>query len=223
MNDLKGGTPAPQHQQAKSLWATLSADLTAALAVAGVVAYAITSFQDAQYYWALKIDPRDVGVDFPGTLARYSVLLALVLLLAILLSFLLYITIKHWPKQLAFRVPGKANFNRLLFGLLIIILLATGIVGSINALDAASWVKQGQVVSPLKVGPFLVGSFTAYPVIVDPIGESNASSVVRQLKSHLVFYIGQNNGTVVLYDSTAENPVYLPASTVSLTIQGRSV
>jgi hypothetical protein len=56
----------------------------------------------------------------------------------------------------------------------------------------------------------------ADPVTVESVGKRGDSPAVERLRDKKLLYLGQSNGTVLLYDATAQRAVYVPADSIVL-------
>jgi len=90
---------------------------------------------------------------------------------------------------------------------------------------AARDVGQGKPVEPIQYQPFpwwewsypiSILAIHADPATVEPAGKPDDSPAAERLQHHHLLYLGQTNGTVVLYDATAQRADYLPASAIIL-------
>jgi hypothetical protein len=102
-----------------------------------------------------------------------------------------------------------------------LILLLTVQQSAFSSLDAMQ-VRAGHpvITSPI-IGPISLEVFAirADPVMVSTVDKPDNSPIVKELTQQTnLLYLGQAGGTVVLYDPTQLQAIYLPASTVVLKI-----
>jgi len=133
------------------------------------------------------------------------------------------------------RRPVKLNLRGFVLGSLVITtLLAVSLLGLAavaQANDAASAVKRGLPVAP-RGDIFSMLSYHADPVVILPASGEKVSQAIANIrcdpttgkspttsKSPCVdklLYLGQANGSIVIYNATRQRSIYLPVSSVIL-------
>jgi hypothetical protein len=98
-----------------------------------------------------------------------------------------------------------------------IVLLGVG--GTIDATRASRAAIDGKPVLPAQIGPLQLMELRAIPVRVKPIGDAAKASSWEGLDSAPLLYLGQANGSVVVYDSQADRAFLLPAGSVLVNIE----
>jgi hypothetical protein len=210
------------------------------LAIVGLTLYGLTSLAYDSFYGPLGVDPGDVGLTYSSVMARVtglSVLFVTCLILAILYP----LTLMVW-RLARYRVRRRRRYAQSGSGeshskaaklmpplgaaaLIIFSILLITIGGMRDGHSAALAVKRGKPVGP--TGRFFtLLAFRADPVSVEAIGNPKiAQSITRfgcspssytSLCWDKLFYLGQANGIVVLYNSTDQRSIHLPASSIML-------
>jgi hypothetical protein len=195
-------------------WKNTLEHLHAILAVGAVVVYGYLSICYEVFYGHLGVNPADVGLSYAGTLARSAGFVVAFLTGAVLLFPLLPFARPNSPP------PG--NVRRKL-GLLILAfaLALVSAVGLSSAQAAASKVEAGKPVNPPDIEgpipiPLVVLAIHADPATVEPTGKRGDSPAAERLRGRELLYLGQSDGTMVLYDAAARRAVYVPASSIIL-------
>jgi hypothetical protein len=206
------------------------------LAIVGLTLYGLTSLAYDAFYGPLGVDPGDVGLTYSSVMARVTGL-SVVFVTCLILAILYPLTVRPLARYRARRryaqsdsgeshskvvkvIPPLGGAALIIFGVLVIT-----IGGMRDGHSAALAVKRGQPVGP--TGHFFtLLAFRADPVSVEAIGDPKiAQSVTRfrctpssytLLCRDELFYLGQANGIVVLYNSTSQRSIYLPASSIML-------
>jgi hypothetical protein len=185
----------------------------------GVLIYGSQRIFYDRFYGSLGVDPSDVGLSYTETLARSTgfVIVSLVLLVTVAL---------HMPfVERRFRYAGRQDPTvRRSRGTIILSVLGTvlfvGVVGVIpwvGAEEAAREVQAGRPVGPIRYGlPFL--AIHADPVWVEPVGKPGDSTAAERLRGRQLLYLGQSEGTVLLYDASFQRAIYVPASSIVLQV-----
>jgi hypothetical protein len=102
---------------------------------------------------------------------------------------------------------------RVIASLVLIILILEAVGRSLIAVSAAEAVKQGRPVIPSRYGPFLIGlGGGAQPVELKPTAKPGEAQAIESLQGRSLFYLGQANGTIVVYDTTNQHAIYIPTS-----------
>jgi hypothetical protein len=106
------------------------------------------------------------------------------------------------------------------------LLLAVSVAGYAlvgAAVDRSKDVRQGEAVTPPDLEPLPFGglSIFAYPITVSAVGEDMKADGIRALRMRKsadppLLYLGQNGGIVVLYDSSSQQAIYVPAGSIVL-------
>jgi uncharacterized protein DUF3892 len=58
----------------------------------------------------------------------------------------------------------------------------------------------------------------AYPASIEALGDGGSTSILGELEGRPLVYLGQVNGTAVLYDSIEQEALFLPLSTIALRV-----
>jgi hypothetical protein len=226
----------------KRLWVPMKAFIdwldTGKLALAAVIWYGFLWISYNRFYEPLGISPNDVGLNYATILAN-SVGAAVAFLIPFLLAITSFLYLAVTSRVLAWfmsrgnraRPPNSAsaslfNIRNASSAIAVTVLASTGFLVylfPVRASIEAQRAKHGRGASPLYTlgAPAPVLTIRADPVIsiqstaVKKAGESVA---VESLSSNGLLYMGQANSVIVLYDSLKRRAVYLPASSVVLTV-----
>jgi hypothetical protein len=208
----------------------------ALLAVGGIFLYGLMSLAYDAFYRRLGVDLGDVGLTYGGVLARSTGFAALLLFGAVLwfvLQSLYNLILLRYMLPIWFKTLSPSTVRRiallLIAPMLPFVVTFFGIDNIRDGAQAAASVRAGHAVRPS--GRF----FTLLPVHADPvrveiIGDPKALPSYECFKVKTVapcldrlFYLGQANGIVVLYDSTVQQSLYVPASSVILRVDNCEV
>jgi len=203
------------------------------LALLGVISYVYLAIVYDRFYSALHVDPGDVGLSYGTTLSRSSGLIVIAVA-SIGIALFLLIWIRGWM--------GAAIHERPLIFIAAPALLA-GVVVLWGALPVLAYayteptreasmagrsVLAGKPVAQVRLGNLItVIDLRAEEVTLIAAG-SSSSAVTRLAKRTDLLYLGQADGTVVLFDPRARQALHLPADAVLIRLsrpsprQGRS-
>jgi hypothetical protein len=233
--------PIPKTRR-RPLWWELFADFfrslgelsTGALALAGAIWYGFLWISYNRFYEPLGIIPSDVGLNYATILANSvgAAVAFLIPLAAIVISLVIFAT--------SVRLRGyQYSRERQSWVVLVLTramrntLIIFGIIGMafliytfpVTAQTQAQKVIAGRAVTPLHSlwwSPAPILTIHADPVIaISSTGAKKAgeSVAVETLAPTSLLYMGQANGIMVLYNSSTDQAIYLPASSVLLTIE----
>ena len=199
-------------------WELVINNLPAVLAIGGVLVYSLAAFRTDQFYGALGVSPSDVGVNFSNTLGQSTGLAISFLLIGSLVALCFYFVgyyrrrIGHSNRKL--QTPG-ALLVTLVASTYVVAALLYALYANIDAED----IRNGDNISPGRIGPLIIAPQMAHPAQVSPAGKPEEAKAIEGLKGHKIVYLGQANGVVVLYDSNSNAPTYLPSSAVVMRVQ----
>lgn len=207
--------------------------LPAMLAVGAVLVYAYLNIAYDRFYRGLGVDPSDVGLSYAGTLARSSGFVVAFLVAAVsLIGFPVSqkLDIDRWRRQHPTdpQRPVRRRFI-VMFTLIPLVLLLILAFPLLDAGDAARAVRAGKPVTPIRlprppplpplvVLPLPVLAIRADPATIEPAGKPEDNPAVARLRGRRLLYLGQANATVVLYDPSIQQAVYVPAGSVVLRV-----
>src|SRR5215218_10370887 len=206
-------------------WGDALKHAPAVLALAALVIYGYLSICYDAFYRALGVDPGDVGLSYAAILARSSGFVIAACFLLLIAAALLI----DPPTRAELRHPVAARLISAAAGLISFASrwLAVFVVGTMfllvftQAEDAARDVRAGNPVRPLHPPsfasiPLVILAIRADPATVEPAGKPGDSPAADRLRGRRLLYLGQADGTVVLYDAAAQRAVYVPASAMIL-------
>jgi hypothetical protein len=216
--------PADNLQEARNSRNSISlreslGSLSALLAGAGVVIYGILSFGYSRFYHALGLEPSDVGLTYARVLAEASGFVVEMLLFIVIAAIA-----RAWLRYYTF--PDVLGLRRLAFIPLPVIATLLAIIFALltarSGIRAGESAREGHPVHPIRT-PYSLGFTTlairAVPATVESTSRPQDTSwIVRTLHGRSLFYIGQANGNVVLYDISAQKAIFLPQGSVGVTL-----
>jgi hypothetical protein len=187
-----------------------------------------------RFYTGLGVDPIEVGYGYSTTLIRtigyisYVIATSTVVCIAFLI---LYGFIRYVGKKRSKRSqPGKSRArmsDRDFVTFIAIFSLIAGaaiplVLGTMGVGSAAEAAREGRPILPY-AGAASLGvpdlPIRADPVFIAPAGKPNDSPEVISLsKRNNLLYLGQANGTAVLYDPDQQRSIHVPTSEVILKI-----
>jgi len=178
--------------------------------LAALVVYGVLTLAYSRFYRELGINPGDVGLE-TGAGLRGVAGVSIVLALAVTALGLIWLAAAHG------REPTRRTV-RVSVSLLTAAVLCWFTVTLVRSADQqADRVKEGRWLQPMEVLDLEVLGVRADPAYIRPISTNAvASEIADATGGHLLFYIGQASGTLILYDSTVQRVWHVPAALVSL-------
>jgi len=103
-----------------------------------------------------------------------------------------------------------------------IVILIVGLIGAslYAVLHRAEYLAQ-QVQAGRQLprsGPLDALAIRADSATVEPAGKRGDSPAAERLRGKKLLYLGQSSGTVLLYDATVQRAIYVPASSIVLSV-----
>jgi hypothetical protein len=182
----------------------LRANPAVLLALSGILLYAFLSASYAIFYHSLGVDLNDVGLTYATILASSVGPIIIILSLTSIVVFL-------WS------VLRRLNRRPSWLSIGILVFLAVGVYLPVTAFLSANEVKDGNSIART----FPATAIHANSVTVASTAEGGKEMpAIQQLSSNTsLLYLGKSDGTVVLYDPTVDEAVYVPAALVTLRIK----
>jgi len=210
----------PSGRQLLAAWWAVLGGFAPLLAIGAVMLYAFLNFAYDRFYGPLGVDPGDVGLTYGSTLARSSGFVITYLLIAtVLLSIPLSILIFRRRRGRRGSTVGL-NAVMALIGLVLFLLFLAPVRGADFAVREVQHGNPTGSIHFLDIGErgtfLLMLAVHADPATVEPAGKPEDTPGVERLRSHTILYLGQANGTVVLYDANAQQAIYVPANSIIL-------
>jgi hypothetical protein len=235
-----------QHQSSSNQewWRQILGSLSGLLILVGVLVYGCLSMIYWSFYGPLGIDPSDVGLNYANVLSRAAALIFVPFIAVVYVGLLVglvriippateatvkLLRVRRKPFRTAAtrRITPRADWSIPKWamgavGIAIALLLTVlFIMQIIQASFLAASVRSGKPIRDSYVGwmqPALF-SIRADPVTVSSNGTADEAPIVEKLSKRTdLLYLGQANGTLVLYDPRQEIAFYLPANTAVLTV-----
>jgi hypothetical protein len=207
---------------------------TGKLALAGVIWYSFLAVTYNRFYEPLGIQPSDVGLGYASILANsvgtaLAVFVPIIAFTLILLFLILLVARLRVYSYLVYRLTSRERGRAFIPGstyiFLMIAALALLVMYQLSAIagNQAGRVITGASVSPVHLvfSPAPVLPIQAHPVLsIAPSANKKAGeiSAVESIDAKGLLYMGQANGVIVLYSSNEKRAIYLPASSVILTV-----
>ena len=211
--------PSNEHADNSIDWQTAAAIATVGLGLSGILLYAVTSIAYSRFYGALGLNPNDVGLTYASTLANSvgMVLYAVVFIGVSVITIWVVLAVK-WRDVFFHRDMVKILGLGIAVSSMALLIVMVGLNTFSAATKRARWVQSGEPVLPLNIGPFVVFPVQAHPVKVKATSNSQDAPNLTGLETRSLLYLGQSDGTVVLYDYALQQAVHIPASSVMLEI-----
>jgi hypothetical protein len=203
------------------------------LALIGLVWYGFLWLTYNEFYEPLGITPTAVGLNYATILANSvgAAVAFLIPLLVLILGLLFLAIIVRWVEYEfvdgEYRRSEYTTIARIAFTAVgIIFIFFLFYLLPVSAGNEAQRVTRGEAVHPLHAfpSPAPVLTIQAHPVIaIKSVGATRAGEVVavESLAATGLLYMGQANSVIVLYDSSRRQAIYLPASSVVLTVKSQ--
>jgi hypothetical protein len=205
------------------------------LSVGAVLIFIIIRLYYNQFYGGLGVNPNDVGLGYGNTLSTAAgfvlaaVALALYppLMIAGIYSVVFIMKTRDSSLPESFRElltelwPRIIRVVRLALPFAMVAILAlTSVYFSTRADHYAEAVRSGRAVKfrGVPLSSLTVRATPALVSVVTKKGESPGLEALqsRSRQSPALLYLGQANGTIILYDSTTQEAVYVPISSIVL-------
>jgi hypothetical protein len=193
-----------------------ASSLPLVITVSGIILFACLSLIYTDYYRRFNLIPSDIGLGYVDVLSRSWGMLLLVLLLLIL-------TLPtYWYLRLLNRLmtgnpaAGAGVPIPQIIGLIIVASpVIFGIVRFNESISTrVAHVKEGESASPIRWGPLTLLDIRADKATITHI-EGKRLAIDP---SHKLLYLGQNAGSSILYDATAESVIRVPTDVVVVTV-----
>jgi hypothetical protein len=220
----------------RGFWRSIAGIIAPALTVGGVLLFALLRTYYSHFYGSLGVNPSDVGLGYASTLTTSAGLIVVTLAVAVLyplvmISCLYGLLRVTRLKKSQFPTSVVALYKELRPDLVVVLrvmlplttLAALLLIGSLfmnRATQYSDAVMSGQAV---KFGGLALSSFSirATPVEVSGLSKADETSAFealqrRSLQEPPLFYLGKVDGTLVIYDSTNQEVLYIPASSIML-------
>jgi hypothetical protein len=222
-------------------WQEVVGNLPAVLAVGGVLVYAYLSIGYDLFYSRLGVDASDVGLSYAGVLA-HAVGFVVIYLFVLTLLLVGIVVVKRdrarrrgeRNQQRGRNSAASGAWGRFVVAMAVVV-FAILIVNSLrypllDAGDAARDVQAGRPVGPIRYAgesnPLLpiprlpLFAIHADPATVEPAGKPGDAPAAERLHGRELLYLGQADGTVVLYDPdpAVQQAVYVSASSIILRV-----
>jgi hypothetical protein len=208
---------------------------TVLLALGAAWLYVMMSLTYDAFYRPLGVDPGDVGLSYSTVLAHSAglglVVVAIPIMTIVAAEGLGWVIdwVIEWidsRTQARRRKAIRLSVSWLLVGLAFLAFTVKVTSDSITRAEhAAAAVRQGRAVVP--IGRFFtLLPLRADPVVIEPVGEAKSFPSIAAfrcdpadfLPCDRLFYLGQADEVVVLYDATTQQSIHIPASSVVLRV-----
>jgi hypothetical protein len=217
--------------------------VTPVVTVVGVMLFVVLRSYYGRFYGALGVDPSSVGLDYVNTFASSVGILLFVGFAAVIFPGVVATgCYAIWRLVRYEKAPLLALSRRLLDDVKSQLSRATrvfvpaGIVIGISILSVVFWFKAAEYADavrsgrPVKFGSLAVTSFAIRASPVDlsippgadpgPVGDA---LITRSHEPPGLLYLGQANGTGILYDSRSQQAVHIPLDQFVLRISNCEV
>jgi hypothetical protein len=184
------------------------------IVASGLLLYGYLSLNYYSFYSHLGVDPNDVGLSYTGTLARSSGFV----LVYFLPALTLLVPPTRWRR--GSKWLRRAQWAAWLAAITILGVVIGSIHGTTSAavrhVEAGAPVRPVEAQLPLMRMTLVFLAIHADPAYVEPAGKAGDFPGFERLRQKNLLYLGQSNGTVVLYDPALQEAIYVPASSIVL-------
>ena len=190
------------------------------IATVAVLSYSVLIVGYNLFYDQFGLNPEEIGYGYTDVL-RGSVGLVAFVVGCVLAASIFGILISGSWLPSSWQDTNRPD----LIGLIKFILgciLGLAVVLAVFVLPRASVhraeeARQGIPVTKYRIGPFNLLPFQALSASVQPSEVSSQTATVEALSGRPLLYLGQANAAFIIYDSSTEQTIRLPASSVILT------
>ena len=194
-------TQAVETREINNILSSLLKNTAAALAVSGIIVYAISSLSSAIFYHPLGVTISEVGLNYAAILAQSAGMITLAAILG--LGGLAAVTSIYRRGGLSRR--GRAVGLWVTVVAVILYLTISFFGGAITGLR---YVLSGDGFSPSLLTPLRAAPVKLYPVEGDRLPGAEA------LAGRTFIYLGEANGITVLFDSNTGEAIRVPTSLI---------
>jgi hypothetical protein len=206
------------------------------LATSGVLLYAILSLAYELFYSPLGIDPAEVGLNYANILAHsVGFLLAIIgtVILVMAISYTvpsIVVIIGHLVKRVVKRAPNRTSLWQAVYisirprraQELLMLAFFTGVfLWTFFSPGPGHYARLAQIgasVSPVRFGPVIALSIRAAPVTLRPLSSAQEPYIAALQENRNLLYMGQNDGTSIIYDATNQQVIRIPTTSVLIQV-----
>ena len=225
----------PEPPPTKTAWRSILEVVTPVLAIGGLILFTLIRLYYNQFYGSLGINPNELGLGYASTLASSAGFILTALALAVYPPILIvgvyaviYLLRARKSEPIQPLAALYANFRpraitigtAILPLAMITILILIGVSFVQRADHYSDEVKSGR---PVKFGGIPLSTLTirATPARLKTVGGMGDQPEVQTLQDRSarkppLLYLGQGDGTIILYDSERQEAKYVPAALVIL-------
>jgi hypothetical protein len=215
-NGAPGGLPSLRE---------ILAIMAASLAIAAVLIYGLLSFAYERFYQALGVRPSDVGLTFGMALGRSAGFIVVLTIVGTLVAVAVRLLLAGPRRRLRAHPDRDRTFHSRDFAIVLgcyvtVALLAVYAAAAISSsaasytAKAADRVRSGDSVRPLQLYGLPLLAIQADSAILQPTNKARTLPGIWDLHDRPVLYLGQTDGTAVLYDPDRGRVIYTPMSSV---------
>jgi hypothetical protein len=177
----------------------------------GLVIYGISSITYSAFYSTLSVDPSTVGFDYIGTLTHATGLI-------IVLSFGVAGVLMPILRRRRHTATGNRRRQIVAYIGIATLIVSLTLEFAVLATMDGNKVRAGKAVGNWGRPGLIFFFYHADPVIIEPIGKRGDAPAIDRLQSRRLLYLGQADGTAVVYDSCAKRAVYIPLASAVLNV-----
>jgi hypothetical protein len=216
--------------------------LATVLTLGGLYFFASQFQLYSSFYGPLSVDLEDVGLNYVTILAHSTNQIAMPVILTLLGIYTLRRAqqarthgewragraytgrwrrlrqSRAWLKPIGWLILGIV----LTFALAVYVFDTYAVEGRIRSNVSA--VRDGRAVAEIKGPVSRLSLLNVYvrAATIEPVAAANVSPAVRKLAGRQLLYIGQSDGTLVLFDPTVDRTIQLPRNSVVLSLDSSS-
>jgi hypothetical protein len=211
--------------------------LVSTLTLLGILLYGVVYGAYDKFYGELGVDPSDVGFGYASILAHstgfltiffrrlaYFSLYPAVLVIGLIVA-LRFFAQSSSITNVVFAYQWRRQVVTICFFAIVVpalvLALLEGPYGELlkGATRRADLVTAGHAVQPMRgKGGYLTLAVHADPVSLEVVNKPEESPAIKRLKALSLLYLGQANNLLVLYDVKRHRAIYVPSSSVVITV-----
>jgi hypothetical protein len=223
-------------------WAWLSTlPLATVIVLLGLFFYSGLAADYEAFYSPLSVELRDIGLDYTAILARSGEQIATPLLLVILSYSMLRLSREaategelragraytgRWRWLRVSRAWSRTFASAIIAVVVALVFIVYELeVYSIKDRTKASVsaVREGRPIEGIKSkNGFTLLNVHVREARIEPVAKTNVASAITKLAGRPILYVGQADGTLVLFDPMTDRAIYLPRNSVTLSVGSES-
>jgi hypothetical protein len=219
--------PTPRNGAPSGLpsWREVLTIMAVSLVLATVLVYGLVSLAYERFYEAFRIRPGDVGLTFGVALSRATGFIVVLAIVGTLVAVTVRLLLAGPRRRLHTQLDRTWSFHSRDFAIMLgcyvavaLLVVYTAAAISSSAVSytakATETVRSGNPVRPFQLYGLPLLSLQADSAVVWPTSKARTLPGIWDLHDRPVLYLGQTNGSAVLYDPGHRRVVYAPMSLI---------